>query len=218
MTPADYPQFVALYNAVYPNRTTTVEEVADADRRRGTQMAAGRWAAFAEDRMLGFAGYAQWAGETHRTWFQVNVVVDEAFRRQGIGTDLYDHLFEEFIQHEPKVLRADAYDNLPSGLPFATSLGFNDVFREGPSHLDLATFDPEPFVALVQRLESEGVEFLSYAAYRKRNPDFAQPLYAAYCEAWKDVPKEEESEISENDFQAWVVADDSQVDKRSALR
>jgi len=211
MTPADYPQFVALHNAVYPTRTRTVEEVVEGDRKRHPKIAAGRWAAFAEDRMVGFAGYAQWAGETHRTWFQVNVVVDEAFRRRGIGTDLYNRLFEELVQHDPKVLRADAYENLPAGLPFAASVGFNDVFREGPSHLDLDGFDPEPFAPLIERLEREGIEFVSYATYRRRNNDFAQPLYAAYCDAWKDVPKEEESEISENDFRASVV-DSSALD------
>ena len=155
--------------------------------------------------MVGFAGYAQWTGEGHATWFQVNVVVDEPFRRQGIGTSLYARLFEEMTQHDPKVLRADAYENLPAGLRFALILGFKDVFREGPSHLDLEPFDATPFAPLLERLEREGIEFLSYAEYRERNGGFSEPLYAAYCDAWKDVPKEEESEISRDDWQEWVL-------------
>jgi RimJ/RimL family protein N-acetyltransferase len=120
-------------------------------------------------------------------------------------------LFEEFAQHDPKVLRADAYENLPSGLPFAQYLGFKDVFREGPSHLDLEPFDATAFAPLIDRLESEGIEFLSYHAYQVRNQQFEQPLYDAYCAAWKDVPKEEESEITRSDWQEWVV-EDSQLD------
>jgi mycothiol synthase len=205
MTPEDYDRFVVLHNLVYPTRTRTLEEVREADRKRDSKYAAGRWAAFVEDRMIGFAGYAQWTGEAHATWFQVNVVVDEPFRRQGIGTTLYARVFEEMTQHDPKVLRADAYENLPAGLPFALGLGFKDVFREGPSHLDLESFDAAPFAPLVERLQSEGIEFLSYEAYRERDDGFAEPLYAAYCDAWKDVPKEEESEILRDDWQEWVL-------------
>ena len=201
----DYDQFVALHNHVYPTRTRTVEEVIKADQTRNPKIAAGRKAAYMQDRMIGFAGYAQWTGETHQTWFQVNVVVDESVRRQGIGTSLYNHLFEELKEHDPKVLRSDAYENLPSGLPFAQHLGFKDVFREGPSHLDLESFNAAAFAPLIERLESEGIEFLSYHAYRQHNPKFEQPLYDAYCAAWKDVPKEEDSEITRADWQEWVI-------------
>ena len=174
MTPEDYDRFVELHNRVYPTRTRTVEEVQEAERTRNAKHKAGRWAAFVEDRLIGFAGYGQWTGEAHATWFQVNVVVDEPFRRQGVGASLYARLFEEMTQHVPKVLRADAYENLPPGLPFALGLGFKDVFREGPSHLDLDSFDAGLFAALLQRLEGEGIEFLSYGAYREcavRRPD-----------------------------------------------
>ena len=211
MTPEDYDRFVALHNLVYPTRTRTLEEVREADRKRDSKYAAGRWAAFVEDQMIGFAGYAQWTGGSHRTWFQVNVVVDESFRRQGVGASLYARLSEELAQHDPKVLRADAYENLPAGLPFALSLGFKDVFREGPSHLDLEPFDAAPFAPLLERLQREGIEFLSYAEHQERDGGFAEPLYAAYCDAWKDVPKEEESEISRDDWQEWVL-DGSQLD------
>lgn len=205
MTPEDYDRFVELHNRVYPTRTRTVDEVREAERTRKPDDKAERWAAFVENRMVGFAGYGQWTGEAHATWFQVNVVVAEPFRRQGIGTSLYTRLFEELIQHDPKVLRADAYENLPAGLPFALGFGFKDVFREGPSHLDLEPFDAEPFAPLLRRLEEEGIEFLSYEAYRQRDSGFAEPLYAAYCDAWKDVPKEEESEILRDDWQEWVI-------------
>ncbi|MGB2983411.1 MAG: GNAT family N-acetyltransferase [Candidatus Bipolaricaulia bacterium] len=211
MTSEDYDRFVELHNRVYPTRTRTVEEVREAGRTREPKHKAGRWAAFVEDRMIGFAGYAQWTGESHRTWFQVNVVVDEPLRRQGIGTSLYTCLLEELNQHDPKVLRADAYENLPAGLPFALSFGFKDVFREGPSHLDLEPFDAASYAPLLQRLEGEGIEFLSYEAFRERDDGFAEPLYAAYCDAWKDVPKEEESEILRNDWQEWVL-EGSQLD------
>ena len=205
MTPEDYDRFVALHNRVYPTRTRTVEEVREAEQTRKAKYKARRWAAFNDEQLIGFAGYGQWTGEAHATWFQVNVVVDEPFRRQGIGTSLYTHLFEEMTQHDPKVLRADAYENLPAGLPFALGFGFKDVFREGPSHLDLESFDVGSFTSLVQRLEEEGIEFLSYEAYRERDSGFAEPLYAAYCDAWKDVPKEEESEILRDDWQEWVI-------------
>ena len=211
MTPDDYESFVALHNRVYLTRTRTVEEVIEADRTRGPKLAFGRQAAFIDDQMVGFAGYSQWTGETHQTWFQIDVVVDEPFRRKGIGTALYSHLSEEFLPHHPKVLRADAYENLPSGLPFAETLGFKDVFREGPSHLDLAPFDAASFEPLIDRLQSESVRFISYAELKKDAPDFADPLYAAYRAAWKDVPKEEESDITRNEWNEWVV-DGSQLD------
>jgi len=208
MTVEDYASYVALHNDTYPTRTRTVDEVIQADQKRNPTLGYGRRIATIEGRIVGYAAYGQWSGETHQTWFQVNVVVAEAFRRQGIGTSLYTNLFVELAQHDPKILRADAYENLPSGLPFALCLGFKDVFREGPSHLDLGGFDVSPFLPRIQQLQSEGVEFLSYADYTKQNPSFADPLYEAYRAAWQDVPKEEDSELTRADWNEWLNEDD----------
>jgi GNAT superfamily N-acetyltransferase len=216
MTPDDYTSFVALHNLVYPIRTRTIEEVIKSERKRDPKIAAGRRAAFIGSKMVGFSGYAQWSGETHKTWFQVNVVVHESYRRRGIGTALYSHLSEEFTQLDPKVLRADAYENLPSGMPFAGSLEFKDVFQEGPSHLELESFDELAFEPLLEGLEKQGVRFLSYKAFMAEQTNFADALYASYCAAWTDVPKEEESEITRADWQAWVI-DSSDLDYETSM-
>jgi mycothiol synthase len=216
MTSDDYTSFVALHNRVYPTRSRTIEEVIKTERERDPEITAGRQAAFIGSKMVGFSGYAQWSGETHKTWFQVNVVVDESYRRRGIGTDLYSHLSEEFTPLGPKVLRADAYENIPSGMPFAVSLGFKDVFQEGPSHLDLESFDDSAFKPLLEDLEKQGVRFVSYKAFMAEQPDFADALYATYCAAWRDVPKEEESEITRADWEAWVI-DSSDLDYETSM-
>jgi GNAT superfamily N-acetyltransferase len=200
MDRADLEPYLSLRNRVYPTRTRTVEEVLEGDRRRAGKVASGRWAVLVDDRLIAGAAYVQWSVAERRDWFQMNIIVDEAFRRRGIGTSLFARLFEDARRHGPRVLRADAYENLPAGLPFAQSLGFADVFREAPTHLDLDAFDPAPFKSTVARLKQEGVESISYAEYRGRDPGFAEPLFSAYREAWADVPKEEEIDLNREDW------------------
>ena len=201
----DFKPYVALHNAVYPRRTRTVEELRRVNEARDPRLAFGRWAAFAGTQFVGFAGYAQWAGETYKDWVQLNVVVDKAFRRRGIGTMLYERVVKDVRESGLAVLRADAYEDLPSGLPFARSLGFTDVFREGPSHLNLDGFSAAPFMPLLDRLEGEGVEFLSYAQLRERDSNFANALFAACRNAWHDVPKEHETDLLRADWDAGLA-------------
>jgi len=205
MAQDDHEAFVTLHNRTYPRRTRTVEELRRADVARDPGLAFGRWVALDGNRLVGFAGYAQWSGETYSGWTQVNIVVEEVHRRQGLGTALFERVTGDILQHSPQVLRADAYEDLPSGLPFAQSLGFVDVFREGPSHLDLEGFDATSFAPRIARLEAEGIQLLSYAALRKRNSDFADPLYAACRAVWRDVPKEQETDLLRADWDAWYA-------------
>jgi len=207
MTSADYEAFVALHNRTYPRRTRTVDEVLQADAARDSKRAFGQWAAFDGDGLVGYARYGQWSGKTYENWVQVNVVVDEPFRRQGIGADLHKRVLDDVMQHPLQVLRADAYEDLPAGLPFAEHLGYSDVFREGPSHLDLDAFDCEAFAPLLRRIENEGVELVSYAALRERDPGFANALYVVCRDAWRDVPKEEETDLLREDWDADFAED-----------
>ena len=207
MTKADYEAYLAIHNRTFPRRTRTMEELYQLDEGRDPNLAFGRWVAVEDDRLLGYAGYGQWSGETYGGWTQVNVVVDEAFRRRGIGTTLYERVREEAARHSPQILRADAYEDLPSGLPFAERLGFSDVFREGPSHLDLDAIDAEKFTSLLDRLNAEGIEFLSYDELRERDAGFADALFAACRDAWRDVPKEHDTELPREDWDAWMTAE-----------
>ncbi|MBE0634686.1 GNAT family N-acetyltransferase, partial [Candidatus Bipolaricaulota bacterium] len=164
-----------------------------------------RWCALADAVLIGYADYTQRITNHKPGNFQVNVVVDEAFRRRGVGSMLYQRLIDDLAEHKPEILRADAYENLSAGLPFALKLGFKDVFREGPSHLDIETFRADVFAPLLVKLEDEGIEFISLSAWQKQDADFAVKLFAAYCDAWEDVPKEEESPISWEDWQEWTL-------------
>ena len=187
----DLDGMVSVINEVYPARATTVEQVREADRIRPAECRSNRWVALVEGEVVGYACYVQWT-EYEKPTFHTAVVVSEAHRRSGIGAALWGRLLVDLERHRPAVLRADAFENLPEGLVFAQSRGFVDVFREGPSHLDVALFDPGPFAGMRERLNDQGIVIRSLAGLLAEDAGWVDCLFAAYCEAWADVPKEEE--------------------------
>jgi mycothiol synthase len=97
--------------------------------------------------------------------FDLDLVVDERFRKRGAGGKLFDAAFE-FIQsqHGALIRMHDDMDCAESEA-FAAHRGF--VFNRATftSQLDLATFDEKPFTACIEQVKAQGIMFSSLADF-----------------------------------------------------
>lgn len=201
----DYPAIVNIHNnlnIVWPERPRTPQGWAEADRNRNPKCKFQRWVAVKDGNVVGFGSYGQSSGDYHPQRFYANVEVSPKSQQQGIGTALYDRIMAELQPFDPRVLRADAFTNLPQGFPFLHKRGFYEAFRETPVHLDVASFDPNPYADLEAKLLVKGI-VIKTLRDMESDPNRDRKIYDLYCEADEDLPHEE-MQIEKPDFDEWV--------------
>jgi GNAT superfamily N-acetyltransferase len=103
---------------------------------------------------------------------------------------------------EPRVVRADAFTNLPQGFSFLQKRGFYEAFRETPVQLDVISFNPSPYAWLETRLKAQGIAIKTLREMED-DPARDRKLFELYREADADLPREE-GEIMEVSFKEWV--------------
>lgn len=202
---SDYAALVQIHDSlgvVWPEQPPTADGWAEADRRRNPKCLWRRWVAEREGAVVGFGQYWQSSFDYHPNRFYVNVEVRPADQRQGIGNALFETVLAALEPLQPKVLRANAFMNLPAGYRFLVRHGFREVFRETPVHLDVQAFDPTPYADLEARLRRKGIEIKSLREL-ETDPGRDERLYQLYWETAADVPQED-TRIEPQAFDEWV--------------
>jgi mycothiol synthase len=204
-TNEDYPAIVTIHNSLniaWPERPRTPQGWAEADRQRNPKYRFQRWVAEVDGQVAGHGSYGQGGLDYHPQRFYVNVEVNPARQCQGIGAGLYDRIMAELEPFEPRLLRADAFTNLPQGYSFLQKRGFREVFRETPVHLDIASFDFSPYAGLEAKLLKKGI-VIKTVKELESDPQRDRKLYELYWETFEDVPQED-AKIEPQDFDEWV--------------
>jgi mycothiol synthase len=204
-TADDYPAIVNIHNSlniVWPEKPRTPEGWAEAERNRNPKCKYNRWVAEKDGDVVGFGSYGQNIFEYHPHRFNVNVEVSPNYQRQGVGAALYDRIMAELQPFDPRVLRADAFTNLPQGFSFLQKHGFYEAFRETPVHLDITSFNPSPYAELEAKLQDKGV-VIKTLREMESDPDRDRKIHALYWEAFEDVPQED-FQVEKQDFDDWV--------------
>lgn len=204
-TAEDYLALVDIHNRlniVWPEWPRSPEAWAEADRHRNPKCRHQRWVAVEDGRVVGYSAYGQSTEDYHPQRFHINVEVRPEHQRRGIGAALYDRVLESLRAFDPRVLRADAFTNLPQGFPFLQQRGFYEAFRETPVHLDVTTFDPSPYAELESRLRTEGIVIQTLRELES-DPGRDRKLHALYWAVSQDMPHEA-AEIETPSFEEWV--------------
>jgi GNAT superfamily N-acetyltransferase len=204
-TANDYPAIVSIHNSlhiVWPEAPRTAEGWAEMDRNRNPKCKHQRWVAEKDGQVVGYGRYSQSSSDYHPQRFYVNVEVFPNYQRQGIGAALYDQVLAGLQPFDPRVLRADAFTNLPQGFPFLQKRGFYEAFRETPVHLDIASFDPSPYADLEAKLLEKGI-VIKTLREMEADPERDRKVYDLYWEATEDLPQED-PRIEQQDFDEWI--------------
>lgn len=204
-SPVDYPAIAAVHNSLgiaWPERPRTAEAWAVADRGRSPKLHHQRFVALDAGQVVAFASYGQSSSDYHPQRFYVNAEVSPDYQRRGIGAALYDRLMAEMQPFAPRVLRADAFANLPQGFAFLQKRGFYEAFRETPVHLDIGSFDPRPYAGLEARL-LEGDIAVRTLHQLESDPGRDRKLHDLYWDVTDDVPQEA-TRIEHQPFDEWA--------------
>jgi GNAT superfamily N-acetyltransferase len=180
---APFARTLEVWNAVFPRRRMTLDEVrSDIDAFRDFQA----WLALADGEVAG-AAHAYTAAFTDVPGAAIYVFPEH--RRRGAGSALFRALSAWLAELGATEARAGVDEDDPESLAWARQRGFVEVSRECLLELDLReleapSVDPPP-----------GIEISTWA----ERPDVIRGIYDVVCEAWPDIPGTEDEHVEPYD-------------------
>lgn len=115
-----------------------------------------------EGRIVGFDGiYRDNTNIGH--YYGVYLITEQAYRRQGLGSLLYEDLLIHAASFEAHTLKTRVRDNCDEGIHFATQRGFIEKKHGIEMMLDLTGWDDTPYDQILLDLETQGFHFTNMA-------------------------------------------------------
>ncbi len=125
--------------------------------------------------------------------FYIGITVDETYRRQGIGTQMFDDAKAFATENGARELSSETLDNDADSLRFAEKRGYHIHTHSFASHLDLTGFDEKPYVHSILRAEASGIRFSTLAA-EGNTPEVQFKLYTLNNQTAQDNPAADKRE------------------------
>lgn len=187
----EYQTILDINERIFPDQKGSIESLKHRDQINKDKLFE-RFVCEVDGRIVSSGGYGEafWSAKPGKYFIFINV--DPPYQNRGIGTAFYDKLHGIVTQHDN--LRAlDAYtrEDQPQSVRFLQKRGFEQVMRFPRSKLDVQAFQPEKYAKLVEKLRSEGIEFLNLNRLAKRFNDYRHRLHDAENEIEKDIPSPE---------------------------
>ena len=201
-TPADYEPIAQLVTTVL-GHLTTAEELRWEDEQRSPKCKYQCWVAEAGGRVVGVATYSQYEGMFHPRKFDVNVMVDPEYRRQGVGSRLYETVVAALRPYDPISFLCSAREHWAESIRFIEQRGYKERMRNWESHLDLTTADLSAFAPVVEQVAAAGYVIRSYAERQAAGePDLDRRLHRLGQIIRLDIPSPEpRTDVS---FEEWA--------------
>jgi len=188
-TPEDFASVVEIDNACDPEHPSTMKEFRynyeHFDRKRYVLR---YYLGEKTGRIVGYACYHHMPHRFDPQRFWIWVAVRPEFRRQGIGSALYEKSLADVRGISARFLHTSVRETWPESLHFLERRGFREAMRTWESHLDLTSFDPQPFEPYLVRTEKTGVSFLTLSEARKQDPQWLHKVHELHNTLMADVP------------------------------
>jgi GNAT superfamily N-acetyltransferase len=188
--PDDYPAFVAIRDAVYPDLPRTVEELRYEDEHQSPQCKFQRWVAERDGRVVGVGQYSQSAHHFHPRKFNVRLEVLPAFQGRGIGADLDRQVMEALQTFDPLSVLAVAREDKTRSVRFLQDRKYEELERFWESRLDVTTFDFAPYNGVEESALAQGITINTLKELAS-DPDYQRKVYEVSRAAEEGEPSAE---------------------------
>ncbi|MDJ0943011.1 MAG: GNAT family N-acetyltransferase [Kiloniellales bacterium] len=184
----DYSGVAQVVTAVWPDESTTADELELADNDRRPGRISGRVVAEIDGRIIGFGVYGQPEASLRPGEFYLNVLVLDEHRRQGVGEAIYSRIIGRLSRHRLAVLMADTRESQSDAPGFLERRGFEVVQRRPVLRLDVESFDrARRLSARVQR-EVQNITVCALSELMKEVPDWKRRCWDLDWQILQDIP------------------------------
>ena len=201
----DFPAFVEISRQVQPEWQSTEEET----RHRYKAWDRDRYYLYhvvaedASDQVVGWGLIQHVPDQFHPDKYSLDVAVNPADQRRGIGGALYDHLLEHMQARDALLVRTEAKESKAESIGFLERRGFYDVQRGWESRLDVASFDETPFAGAEERVAANSITVTTLAAEMATSPEVVRQAYQLYLVGMRDAP--EVDEVTDVPFEYFML-------------
>jgi mycothiol synthase len=192
-TDADYARYVEIHNRAWPDELTSERDIRyfndtwDESRYFKQRLVAVNDAGDA----VGFGRVCHLPEQFHPDKYQLGVLVDPDWRRQGYGGALYRALLDLLLERQGIMARSWVRESAPASIRFATNRNFTEVRREWQSRLDVNAFDPTAFASAWPRIAANGITITTLAEETAANPNLWHEMYDLDIVCTRDIPMSE---------------------------
>ena len=133
------------------------------------------------------------------------ITVAHEYRRQSLGTTLYTQAAEFAQERGAKRMVTGFREWTPDepAIAFLTQRGFAEQERETPSFLDMARWDPAPFLGAAAQAEAYGAKIFTYADVEDTEEN-RRKYYNLEAPLIYDIPRRDTQPFTFEPFEDWV--------------
>jgi mycothiol synthase len=191
--PSDYERLVEIYNANYPDYAISAAEQRARDESLDRSKYLLRRFACLDTRMggiVGFGGISNVLDMFHPRKFMVNIYVDPACQRMGVGGAIFERLLKNLKDLHAEIAWTMNKEDLPLHREFFERRGFVEKRRDWESRLDLLTFQPEIFQEYEARMTDQGISFTTLAEEMRLGEYSLRRLHDLVQHIVADMPRQ----------------------------
>lgn len=190
--PADYPIMAEILNASWPDSVYTPEQMKEKEEetRKNGPGQIQYYVAEQNGQVCGVAFYDQPARFYQPGKFRVMIAVALHQRQQGIASALDLHLMSELERIGAREIWTKLHAEMTPGIHFVRAHGFHEETQVWELLKDITTFDPSPYIPLMEQLQQQGVEIHTLQELQA-DPDCSQKLYELVIQVGQDLPATE---------------------------
>ena len=195
-TAAEYEAIIKIANTVWPEEPKTAAQVKRHDEGRHPDFLFQRLLVEVNGQIVGYGVYGENAWSYQPGKYFIELTILPAYQKRGLGTALYQHIFEALASREPapKLLTTGAREDKVEAIAFLVKRGFSQVMRAPSSKLDLTTFEPARFAGVVEKVRQSGISIYSMTELKKSAANWKRIWYDLECEINRDHPAADEGE------------------------
>jgi GNAT superfamily N-acetyltransferase len=198
----DLPAIVRIINPYETNPRTVAQVRSFFQHNPPGRIQARLVAVDNNDAVSGYSGFVHEASAPAGHCI-VWVIVDPAFRRQGLGASLWQACLAALPAQSATRLEMDVFENDPVGLGFAQRRGFSihhHIFR---STLNLAIFDESPYLTGLANLTAQGIRFCALSDFPD-TPEIRHKLHDLNSCLAQDIPNNDGRPPDYADFEKYI--------------
>ena len=203
---SDYRRLAEVYDAIFPERSRTVDEWRYYDDSLDPSVYYFKRYACVDTSIDDIVGFGElwnppWMFHPKKFWLDGWVHPED--QGHGFGKAIYDQLSAELVRVQAKTAWMGIRENMSTSIDFARNRGYSEKMRGWESTIDPSTVETQEFEPYTSKAKNNGIQFSTLEQELREDPQFYPKLYELVQTAFRDVPTADTA--TDTPYDQWLV-------------